>query len=167
MTKFDLVGALRTYCISKGWHFLYGSAFYQNIEADEAYLNGELILGADFNARPVYGRGMGITEIQYSGILLLGRKFDNDGTDAVVDDPGTPEDETVLATNDATPASLDESMIQKYDRRLLELMTYLSGAIQALSCANELNVTNCEIKMDINKFDTNIDFVAANITFVQ
>jgi hypothetical protein len=152
MTRFDLIGALNTYAASKSWHFLYGTSFYQNIEADEAYLNGELILGADFNAHPVYGKGMGITEIQYSGILLLGRKFDNDGT---------------TGQSDGTPADLDESMYQKYTRRLLYLMTSLDTAIKAIACANELSVTGCEMKMDINKFDTNIDFVAATITFVQ
>jgi hypothetical protein len=152
MTRFDLVGSLNTYAASKGWHFLYGTAFYQNIEADETYLNGELILGADFNARPTYGKAMGITEIQYSGILLLGRKFDNDGT---------------TGQSDGTPTSLDESMHQKYTRRLLSLMTSLDLAIKAIACANELSVIGCEFKMDINKFDTNIDFIAATITFVQ
>ncbi len=167
MTKFDLIGALKTYATAHGWRFLYGSAFYQNQEADADMVNGQMVLAADFNARPSYGRGMGISEISYPGILMLGIKFDDDGTEPVEDDPDTPEDETVLATNDGTPVSLDETMQQKYTRRLLTLMTALSGAIADFACTNELDVSNCEFKMDVNKFDTNIDFVAATITFVQ
>lgn len=145
MNQFDIIGALRTYAESQGWAFLFGSEWMQNYEASRnEYEDGQLVLGVDFDAVPTRSAGV-ISEISYNGTMILGRKFDDDNT----------------------PANLDETYIQKYDRRLYELSTLMSDFIKAFSCLHELDVTAESMRMDLNKFDTNIDFVANTITFLQ
>jgi hypothetical protein len=144
MDNFDIVGVLRTYATTQGWLFLYGSNAYQNIEADAAISQEQLVLTADFTARPTYTNGRVMT-IQYNGVMMLGRKSEIEGTFS----------------------SLDETMIQKYDRRLLELMQLLSNALGSIACSNELEISSANFRLDINKFDTNIDFIAGEVTLVQ
>jgi hypothetical protein len=145
MDNYDLIGALKAYADSQGWVFLSGTSAYQNYEASQnEYEDEQLVLAADFDARPDIAIGS-VEQISYQGVLMLGRKFDAD----------------------STPASLDETYYQKYLARLKELMGLLSGVIITFSCANELDVLDVIMRMDIDTFDTNIDFVAATITFVQ
>lgn len=166
MTRFDIIWALRTYATSKGWSFIAGDNFYQNYEANEAsFYNGKLVLSADFTATVLY-RNNGLTEISYSGVLMLGRKFDLDGTPNIADDPLTVPNEYQVF-NDSTPSNLDETFQQKYDRRLLFLMTELESSIRGFACANELICNSANMTLAMNRFDTNIDFVVANLTFVQ
>ena len=167
MQNFDLIGALRTFATSKGWVFLSGPTSIQNYEASQQeYVNGQIVMSADFTAAPDYTNAGKISEITYNGVIALGRKCDDDGTENIPDDPETPEDETVNY-NDGTASSLDETFIQKYDRRLLELMTLLSNNIAEFACDNELEITAANFRMETNKFDTNIDFVAGTITIIQ
>jgi hypothetical protein len=146
MQQFDIIGQLETYAISKGWHFVYGvNRFESNIQTMHNYTSGELTLIADFRADPVY-RGAAIGEITYTCLLMLGRKFDTTGLQA----------------------SLDESAKQKYDRRIKELCQYLGAMIVDFSCFNELKVVSAPISVELNAFDTNIDFaVSENAIFVQ
>jgi hypothetical protein len=83
--------------------------------------------------------------VRYTGSILLGRKVDADGTDA----------------------SLDETYLEKYDARLLELMQLLVIFIGQFGCDNELDIEGLELPHAINRFDSNIDFVGGNVTFVQ
>jgi hypothetical protein len=167
MNKFDLIGALSNYASSKGWVFLSGHQSIQNYEAStKEYVNGQLVLTADFNAAPLFTQGGKISQIVYNGVLALGIKLDDDGTPAVEDDEETPEDETAVYS-DGTPANLDETFIQKYNKRLLILMNTLATNIAAFACANELDVTGADFRLETNKFDSNIDFVVGTITFVQ
>jgi hypothetical protein len=168
MTNFDLIGVLNSYCTTNNIVFLYGANWSQNYEASQhEYYNGQQVLLADFNASPVFGNGMAISEIRYTGVLALGIKFDNDGTDNITDNEETPEVDETQYFNDGTPANLDETHYQKYTRRLLSLMSGLANIIQDIACVNELSVTNCNFRVDLNKFDENIDFVAADITIIQ
>ena len=144
MDNFDIVGVLRTYATAQGWLFFYGSNAYQNFEADAAIYQEQLVLTADFTARPTYTNGRVMT-IQYNGVVMLGRKSEIEGT----------------------LSSLDETMIQKYDRRLLELMQLLSNALGSIACSNELEISSANFRLDINKFDTNIDFIAGEVTLIQ
>jgi len=146
MVKFDIIGALKTYADANNMKFLSGSAWFQNYESDvESYDNGELVLGCDFNCQPTYSRGQ-VQSIRYSGVLMLGRKFEELG---------------------GSGSNVDETFYQKYVLRLQELTTELDILIREIICANELEVLSCTIANDLNKFDTNIDFVAATITFEQ
>jgi len=147
MEQFDIIGVLKTYAEGKGWKFVYGfDRFYNNAGTDEEYQPGELVLTADFKAVPMGAAGK-ITEITYNCLLMLGRKVEADGE---------------------TTASLDETSIQKYDRRLKELCQMLATAILEVACTNELDVTNMPIEPQINVYDQNIDFAMSNVaTFVQ
>ena len=146
MEQLDIIGQLEAYALAKGWRFVYGyNKFRANIDVMHDYQPGELVLIADFRATPTIKNGR-VTQMIYTCLLMLGRKFDIDGT----------------------VASLDETPIQKYDRRLKELAQTLLNTICDFSCANELEVTAAPISVDINVYDTNIDLaISENATFVQ
>lgn len=149
MTDFDLIGTLRTYSTTQGWIFLSGAEFYQNYELtrkalDEGIGSNKYIFGARFSAKPTFKNGV-IISIRYDGSLMLGQKAEPEGT----------------------YSSLDETFIQKYDNRLLDLMTLLATTIESIACANELDVSNVNFDMIVNRFDENIDGVECSITFIQ
>jgi hypothetical protein len=110
-----------------------------------SYVNGELTLIVDFKADPQY-RGANYGNITYTCLVMLGRKSDLNGLQA----------------------TLDETDLQKYDRRLKELCQLLAACISDFSCDNELTVTSAPISIEINVFDQNIDFaVCESAIFVQ
>jgi hypothetical protein len=155
MTQFDLIGALRTYATSKSWAFLSGENFFKNYEASKInYSPGQLILGVDpFIARPNFTKGGKVDQVSYSGLIMLGRKFESDLA------PLNPQVTTI--------SNLDETFIQKYDRRIFELIGTLATNLGTFACANELDLTNCQFELGLNRLDENIDFVIASITFIQ
>jgi len=146
MDQFDLIGALNSYATSKGWKFLYGDNFNRNYQASKnTYTAGMLILGADpFIAKPVYSEYGKITQIEYSGLVMLGRKLE--------------------AT---TSSKLDETYLQKYNNRLKELSGTLSTNLIAFACANSLTISSAQFELSINNLDANIDFVIASVTLIQ
>lgn len=145
MQQFDIIGACKRYAENESWHFLSGSNWYQNYEASQQeYDNGQLVLSVDFNASPVYSKGLSLFQVNYEGVIAIGRKFEQ-----------------------TTGSNLDETYIQKYELRLLELMQELSDFIKAFCCENELTPQSVRIIMDLNKFDTNIDFASAQVTLIQ
>ena len=146
MDNFDIIGVLEAYAVAKGWHFVYGfDDFDSNTGVMKDYAPGELVLIADFNSTPVYKNGK-ITEITYNCLLMLGRKFDDD----------------------STPSSMEETPKQKYDRRLKVLAQTLANSIAEIGCQNELETPSAPISVDINVYDTNLDFAISNTaTFVQ
>ncbi len=146
MTNFDIIGTLRTYAASKGWIFLSGSNWYQNYELSQATLTaGKIILAADFDASPTI-KNSRIIGIKYTGLMMLGEKTESTG---------------------AAISSLDETYIQKYDARLLALMTLLASTIGDIACANELDIESLTFKVGLNKFDENADFSIATVNFIQ
>lgn len=156
MTKFDLIGAIRTYCTSKSYKFYAGENWDVDYNASkDSFVNGQIIVVAEFVARPSFGKGWGIAEIEYDGILLVGRKLDADGT------------MTPAPLYNSTPVSLDETFIQKYDRRLLTLHSTWATIVKDISCANELIPKNANMPMKLNQYDACIDFISGEITFVQ
>jgi len=145
MDNFGLVGALRTYATGKGWKFIYGEEEHKNYEADQTMAKGQLILGSfGFIGSPGIINSK-YTEIIYAGDLYLGRKFEVAGT----------------------VSSLDETNIQKWDRRLQYLASTLASTIGLFSCQHELDVSGISMRQEINRYDTNIDFVATLVTFNQ
>jgi len=147
MENFKLISTLKDYTTSKGWYFLSGDNFHQNFEATQyEYEPGALVLAVDFDASPSFSIGNSISSIDYTGVIALGRKIEED---------------------ELTYSNLDETFWQKYINRLEELMQLLTIAIIDIACNNELEIRNVKYRMDLNKFDTNIDFVAAEITLVQ
>ena len=145
MDKFDLIGQLNRATLAKDWHFIYGNNFYINYEASQKkYFPNDLVLTADFTSQPTIKNAL-VTEIRYNGIIMLGEKENDSGY----------------------KASLDETMQQKYNRRLLRLMTLLTDFIGQFACDNELDITVNNFRVDINRFDTNIDFVVMELTLIQ
>ena len=146
MDNFDIIGAFKTYADSEEYHFLAGSKWHQNYEAGRVYYdNGALVLGVDFNCNPIYGKANQISEIRYEGVVMLGRKHDDNGK----------------------KSDITETFYQKYTRRLLDLMQGLDVVIREVACTNQLSITSARTTLDLNRFDTNIDFAVMQITLVQ
>jgi len=146
MDRFDILGTLKAYCTTNNIVFLCGEQWMQNYEATQAEINpGQLILGSDFKSTMTYKNGQ-ITEIRYTGGLILGRK-----------------DETLTDT----VSTLDETYWDKYVNRLQELSELMAVLIASIACNNELDCEGISFAPELNKFDTNIDFIAATLTFVQ
>jgi len=79
--------------------------------------------------------------------VWLGRKFDIDNSEG-------------------TSAELDETDLQKWDRRLFGLRSAIESYIKSIFCAETgLELTRFRIATFMNKFDENIDGVSAEIAF--
>jgi len=142
---FDIVGKLRTFAEAepREWLFIYGNDQYANAsEILQDVAPDQLVFVADLNASPVYGTEGGINDVVFTGGIMLGQKRE-----------------------DETESSLDETMIQKYERRLKDLTETLFIGMGDFSCATGLSISQINARFDINKFDENLDFVAATITF--
>jgi len=142
---FDIVGKLRTFAEAapREWLFVYGNDQYAN--ADEILQDipaEKLVLVADLNVSPVYGQEGGVNDVVFTGGIMLGQKRETE-----------------------TESSLDETMIQKYERRLRDLSETLFIGMGDFACANGFTISQINGRYDINKFDENLDFVAATITF--
>jgi hypothetical protein len=145
MVPYDIIGALRTYANTNNWVFLSGPDWMRDYEATKAtYQDGQLVLGVDFQEAIPTRRAGTPSDIRYPGILLLGRKFDPD----------------------STPVNLDETFIQKYDARLLDLTTAMSNFIKEFVCSNELEVESENMSLRLNSLDETIDFAVNRITFI-
>lgn len=146
---FDIYDILEAYCQANSIYFIPGNNAYVNAVADGIiYDINETILVAELNSTPIYNGGK-VTGNSYSGVLALGRKVD-----AI-----TGEEDTV--------SSLDETFEQKYKRRLRDLSKTLATLVGEIACENDFEISNVNMKMDINKYDINIDFVAMTITITE
>lgn len=145
MEAFGLIDKLYEYSLANDWVFLNGDNFYANIDADTEMKADQLVLWVEINASPAYGIGNRLNQINYTGLIALGYHKDLDETES----------------------SLDESFNQKYNRRLKDLLQTLSDAVSNVSCANNLQIISANMVYDINKFDTNIDFVAGTFNIEQ
>ena len=152
MEAFKLAEQLKLYAESKGWLFFNGDNFYANIDADGKANVGQLALWVNLNTDSSRGLGNRLNKINYTGLIALGGKFDADYT---------------IPTAYDTNANLDESFQQKYERRLTMLMQTISNELGSFSCANNLQIITESYIYDINKFDTNFDFVVGQINIEQ
>lgn len=147
--KYDIIGALRTYCNYNSLRFVWQyDQFYANIENQwNDFQPNELILVADLRATPNMGRGSKEIDISYSGLFMLGRKF-----------------EAITTTS----SSLDETALEKYDNRILDLYSLLILHATNFKCLHELDLTIGQLDPLFNEHDANIDFVVAtDLTYVQ
>jgi hypothetical protein len=99
-------------------------------------------------------QGGAIDVINFSGIVMLGRKFESTFSDPLV----PPIIETPTTT-----ASLDETMIQKHDRRLAELWELLTVEISNMACEKGFTIRLSNGIPLINFTMHNIDFVKYSI----
>jgi hypothetical protein len=140
VNRFDIVGAFRDLATAKGWKFLYGYDQYINAQ-DDFYDTGELVLACEMTINPVLEpQGGAIDTVNFSGIVMLGRKFEA-----------------------VTTASLDESMIQKHDRRLAELWELLTSELSNMACSNGFTIRLSNGIPLINFTMHDIDFVKYSI----
>ena len=156
MQSFDILEKLRTYCVNEGIIFIPSiSESYVNSVIDwNEYKNNDLIMFALFNAVHVFDNSK-LIEIAYTGVIGLGRKCESE----LIEDEGG--DYTV-----ETESNLDETPEQKYDRRLKYLANKLTQILSEIACENQYEIRNCNMRLEINKFDLNADFVACDITIV-
>jgi len=156
VNRYDIVGALRTLATSKGWKFLYGFDEYINASND-FYDGGELVLACEFSINPVIeAQGGAVASVNFAGTVMLGRKFESTFSD--------PDNPPVIETP-TTTASLDETMIQKHDRRLAEMWELLTDALSDFSCDNGMTMRLSNGQPLINFTMHNIDFVKYSVTF--
>lgn len=158
MQSFDILEKLRDYCKKEDIIFIPTiSESYVNSVIDwEAYANNDLIMFALFNAVHVFDNSK-LVEIVYTGVIGLGRKCESELIEF--------EDEKNNYTVE-TESTLDETPEQKYDRRLKYLANKLTKILSEVACENQYEIRNCNMRLEINKFDLNADFVACDITIV-
>lgn len=144
IVDFDIIGALNDFADQKGWKFINGIDAYANYEVDQIDLMmGDKLLIVDLNLSPSYAAGGGVNGVNYSGILMLGVKDDEN----------------------SETSTLDETQSEKYNARLKYLTKELIISAGQFSCMHELTITAATTRLQLNKFDVNADFVAMDITF--
>lgn len=146
MKAFGIIDALIDFCETKDWHILVGDSWYQNYESDQkAYEAGDIImLSPAWTMQPQYNSNHQLFQIVYNGSIALGSKFERNGT----------------------VSSLDETFIQKYRNRLACLTQEFAIFAKEFQCQHDVTMT-LTIRPDLNKFDTNIDFMAATVTITD
>jgi len=75
------------------------------------------------------------------------------------------DDLEVVGGLSGTYAQLDETELQKHDRRLQTMRSNMETLIKTIFCKEDLVLTAAVILREINQFDENIDIIAAEITF--
>ena len=146
----DLVNLLKTEALANDWHFIYGRPADLNFSACRnedgtfrEYVDGQLVMGVYLNTiASNFSKANAISKEIYNGALILGRKFDDDGT----------------------AASLDETDLQKYDRRFYDLMELLKTFLIGFACDNGLSIDFFVVSLLPNQYDTDIDFVSLIFT---
>jgi hypothetical protein len=141
---FDPVKLFEDIASARGLQFIYGSNLSANWEIEKQDLRDSEIVLIVFpfeeSGQPHNGS---ISTWTANAKILVGRKFDVDGT----------------------ISNLDETDRQKYDRRIVEYKSIIQEILNDL-CASDVElIGDVRIYLDINKFDTNIDVMACEFTF--
>lgn len=147
MIYYDLIGNLRSTVIAApySWKFVAGNNFMQNYEiAQQTFVAGTKVLCVDFSSSLTYSKAGLLNGVDYSGLMMLGIKFDATGGGI---------------------AQLDETYYQKYIARLKSLHETFAAFIGVFACNNKLTVQSCRFTDMINVFDDNVDFVKADIVY--
>lgn len=152
MSLFSLPSDLRTYCKNKGYCFILGDDAYINAINDATvYENNKIIVIADLSFKPNIENNRTYS-VTYSGTIAIGRKRESETEDEITTE---------------TVSSLDETFEQKYDNRLQDLSELLMVILSDFACSNGIEINSVNARFDINKFDLNADFVAAQITLTK
>ena len=145
----DIVQTFETYATAAGYRFAYGRKDIQNWElsANTDLTSGESVILMFPMIEDAEIANSFPQRWSVSTQIWLGKKFDTD-------------------VESGTYAQLDETQRQKYDRRLKTLRINIETYIKAIFCAeNDLELTAFKIVTEINKFDENLDFIVAEISF--
>ena len=130
------------------YQFAYGRRDIQNLEVSSKELSaGETVLMVFPFVETAEIDNSIIFKWSVTTQLWLGKKFDT-------------------SVETGTYAELDETELQKYDRRLYALRSAMETMIKSIFC-NTANIvlTGARVFREINQFDENLDFVTAEITF--
>lgn len=153
MNGLSIIEILRDYCEEKSIYFICDQKGYQNALADNnIYENNERIMLAWLKPQAIVSMYK-IVGYSVSGQIALGQKFDS---------VTTGESPNEITTE--TQSSIDETFMQKYDRRLKNLMIDISNVIQSIACDNDLTIDSLSFDYDINALDLSADFIVAQIT---
>lgn len=146
----DVVSIFKTAATAAGYEFVYGQIDMQNQELTRsATLSAgkSVLLLLPFIETAEVDNSI-IHRWSVSTEVWLGKKFD-------------------VSVATGTYSQLDETDEQKYDRRLKVLRSAMETYLKTIFCAdNGLELTNARMLRNINKFDENLDFISAEITFV-
>lgn len=144
MEAHRLVNAILDYCNGKAIHPIYSKESMRNVESGELQFQvGDLVLFFFFIDSPTIANGR-VVEVTYNGFMSLGRKYELN-----------------------TVSDLDETHIQKENRRLQEMKSELTEIITYVACENELEVTGLAYDEFLNQFDQNIDIVSSPVIFTH
>ena len=149
----DIVQIFEDAAEAAGYEFAYGRKDIQNWQLTEAVnLNsGETVLLVDPFVETAEIDNSIIFKWSVRTTIALGKKFE---TEVV-------EEETITTTY----SELDETELQKHDRRLQAMRENMETLIKTIFCNEDLVLTAAVILREINQFDENIDIIAAEITF--
>ena len=149
----DIVQIFEDAATAAEYEFAYGRKDIQNWQLTESVtLNaGKTVLLVDPFVETAEIDNSIIFKWSVRTTIALGKKFD---TEIV-------EEETVTTTY----SELDETELQKHDRRLQAMRSNMETLIKTIFCNEDLVLTAAVILREINQFDENIDIIAAEITF--
>jgi hypothetical protein len=123
--------------------FVYGDYYYASAEVRHGLPVDKLVLLCNLVPTPIFAdQSAAMQSVIYKGDLLLGRKAESIGT----------------------KSTLDETMMQKYTNRLLDLWQLWQGHISGFMCANGYICKGTEGKVLINFLSENIDYVGCELT---
>ena len=146
MEQFGLIKAIQAECANRGWRFVSGDRWERNAQITKEGIDvGEIIMTAFVNSSTPRFVTSQIDRITYTAEIMLGRKFDAPGD----------------------VSSLDETFIQKYERRLEELSRLIASFLASFSCDHGLTIQNASFQYYLNQFDENVDFCGGNVTFID
>ena len=143
----DVVKIFSDAATAKGFEFAYGRRDILNWETTNKTLNSGKTVLLVFPLVETARISNGIIhEWSVSTILWLGKKFDT-------------------SSLTGTFAQLDETEKQKYDRRLNVMRSTMETLLKYIFCGEDLELTAAVVAREINKFDEELDFISAAITF--
>ena len=149
----DIVQIFEDAATAAEYEFAYGRKDIQNWQLSEAVAleSGETVLLVDPFVETAEIDNSIIFKWSVRTTIALGKKFE---TEVV-------EEETITTTY----SELDETELQKHDRRLQAMRSNMETLIKTIFCKEDLVLTAAVILREINQFDENIDIIAAEITF--
>ena len=143
----DVVKIFSDAATAKGFEFAYGRRDILNWETTNKTLNSGKTVLLVFPLVETARISNGIIhEWSVSTILWLGKKFDT-------------------SSLTGTFAQLDETEKQKYDRRLNVMRSTMETLLKYKFCGEDHEQTAAVVAREINKFDEELDFISAAITF--
>lgn len=134
--------------------YISGTTFYEAAPSDQS--TGKLWSNIDDTEIGASAQGTAIGTGQANTTAIINQAGHTDSSAKLCDD---------LEVETGTYAQLDETELQKHDRRLQAMRENMETLIKSIFCNEDLVLTAAVILREINQFDENIDIIAAEITF--